>query len=236
MEKIKLGMIGLGKTGRIIAESLFNDDKFELVFAVKKTLVKPTEYAYSVETCEMLPDLIEKFKPQIVIDFSTTEATLENIKSLNNNMGLIIGTTGFTNDEIKQIKRYKKKLRILFAPNISDGINILIQVCIFIKKIWQEADIEIIEQHFKTKKDSPSGTAKKIVETLKEDIPIHSIRAGGIIGIHEVIFVMKNQKIIVRHESFSREVFAQATKRAVIWLNKIEKPGYYEIATIYKRK
>lgn len=231
---IKVGLIGLGKTGSVIADSIFGDDRFDLVFAVKKTPPRPEDYGFSVETKETLPELIAKFKPKVVIDFSTPEATLENIKSLKKNMGIVIGTTGFKDEEIQHLKRYSNKLKILFAPNISDGINILMSACKVIHDLWKEADVEIVEEHFKGKKDMPSGTAKKISEVFDKEAPIHSVRAGGIVGVHKVIFATHNQKITIEHESFSRNVFAEATKSAVLWLNG-KKRGFYEISQMYSQ-
>lgn len=232
-KKISVGLIGLGKTGLIVAESIFKDRRFELVFAVKKNPPKPEDFDFSVETKEMLFELIKKFKPNIIVDFSTPEATLENIKCFRRGMSLIIGTTGFSDKEVKKLKSYGDRLRVLLAPNISDGINILMKICKVINKLWKEADIEIVEQHFKNKKDVPSGTAKKIAQVFDKEVLIHAIRGGGIVGIHEVIFAMANQKITVRHDSFSREVFAQGVKRAILWLCK-KKIGFYEISEMYK--
>jgi len=229
---VKVGLIGLGKTGSVIADSILGDERFDLVFAIKKTPPRPEDYGFSVETKDTLPEIIAKFKPKIVIDFSTPEATLENIKALKKGMGIVIGTTGFSEDEIQHLKRYGNKLKILFAPNISDGINILMSATKVINSLWKEADVEIIEEHFSTKKDSPSGTAKSISNIFEKKPPIHSVRAGGIVGIHKVIFATSNQKITIEHESFSRNVFAEATKKAALWLS-IKKKGFYKISEMY---
>ena len=134
-----------------------------------------------------------------------------------------------------KILKEKKNLKLIYAPNISDGINILMKACELVNTIWNDSDVEIIEQHFKKKKDAPSGTAKKIAKIFKGDVPIHSIRAGGIIGIHEVVFVTKNQKITIKHESFNREAFADGIKKAAIWLQ--DKPcGFYDIEEVYNFK
>ena len=231
---LRVGLIGLGKTGRVIADSILGDERFDLVFAIKKTPPRPEDYGFSVETKDTLPEIIAKFKPKIVIDFSCPEATLENIKCLKKNMGIVIGTTGFSEEQIQHLKRCSNKLKILFAPNISDGVNILMSACKVIKDLWREADVDIIEQHFKTKKDSPSGTAKAINKLFDKHVPIHSVRAGGIVGMHRVIFTMPNQKITIEHESFSRNVFAEATKRAALWLHS-KKKGFYRISEMYSR-
>ena len=231
MQKIKIGLLGLGRTGKIVAESLFNDNKFDLMFAVKKTAPKIQDYNYSVETKEVLPELIKQFQPEVLIDFTVPKATLENIRYLKRNTGIVIATTGFNKKQLTKL--YKtKNIKMLYAPNISDGINVLMKACGVIDKLWPKADIEIIEQHFKHKIDAPSGTAKKIANIFDKEIPIHAIRAGGIVGIHEIIFAKPNQKITVKHESFSKEVFAEGAKRAVLWLIK-QKNGFYEMKDMY---
>ena len=231
---IRIGLVGLGKTGRIVAQSLNDDDRFDFVYAVKKKLPKLKDYAYSVETKEMVPQLIKMYKPQAIIDFSSPCGTLCNSQHLKQRTALVIGTTGFDKQEVEKLKALQKRsqLKVLFAPNISSGINILIKSAKEIAKLWPKADIEIIEQHFKTKRDAPSGTAKKIANIFAKKVPIHAVRAGGIVGIHEVIFAGSNQKITIKHESFSREVFAQSAKEAVIWLLK-QKPGFYEMSDMY---
>lgn len=233
MQKIKIGLLGLGRTGRIVAESLFKDERFDLVFAVKKTPPKIKDYHFSVETIDVFSRLIREFQPSIIVDFTTPEATLENIKILPENIGIVIATTGFLDEQIEELKL--QSLKVLYAPNISDGINILMSACKTIDRLWPDADVEIIEQHFKGKKDAPSGTAKKIANIFEKDVPMHAVRAGGIVGIHEVIFARPNQKITIKHESFSKEVFAEGAKRAILWLHKQE-PGFYEISEIFDGK
>lgn len=230
--KTKVGLLGLGKTGKIVAKALLEDKDTDLVFVVKNSLAKPSDFPFTVETKEMLPDLVKRFNPDIVIDFTSPEATLENIKHLNKGSGIVVATTGFTDKQIKKLKYYAKRLKVLCAPNISSGINVLMRVCKTIDEIWNDLDVVVVEQHFKEKKDAPSGTAKKIASMFQGTIPTYAIRAGGIVGIHEVIFAKENQKIVIRHESFSRQVFAQGAKDALMWLNK-QKTGYYEMKDMY---
>ena len=235
MKKTKVGLLGLGRTGKVVAESLFHDRKFNFVFAVKRNHCKPDDYPFGVETRESLPALIKEFTPEIIIDFTHPDATVENVKLMKKDMGIVIATTGFTPNQLTNLKRItkSKKIKILYAPNISDGINITMEACKTIHKLWQNADIEIIEQHFKGKKDMPSGTAKKIAKLFNKSVVTHSVRAGGIVGIHQIIFAKDNQKIVIEHHSFSRKVFAEATKRAVKWLDK-QPNGYYEISEMYQ--
>jgi 4-hydroxy-tetrahydrodipicolinate reductase len=231
-KKIKVGLLGLGKTGKTVADILLKDKQTDLVFVVKNILAKPTDFPFTVGTKEMLPELIQKFEPHVIVDFTSPEATLQNIKHLKKDSGIVIATTGFSSSQFRRLKAFGKKLKVLYAPNISSGINVLMRACKVIDEVWKGLDVVILEQHFKGKKDAPSGTAKKIANMFKGAIPTLAIRAGGIVGVHEVMFVKENQKITLRHESFSRQVFAQGAKDALVWLNK-QKTGFYEMRDMY---
>ena len=145
--KIKVGLLGLGKTGRIVAQSLFNDRKFDLVFVIKNQPSKPQDFNFIVDAKEMLPQLITTFKPDVIVDFTTPDATMENVKNIPSHIGIVIATTGFTDNQIRSLKRIKRQ-KILYAPNISDGINITMKACNLIHNLWKEADIEIINPHY----------------------------------------------------------------------------------------
>ena len=232
MNKIKIGLLGLGKTGKVVANNIHLDEDFELVFAIKNKLIESDQFDFPVKSKKHLNKLIKQYKPDVLVDFSTAEAVLSNIDKLPKKTAYIIAATGFTNSQLEKIKEYKS-LKVLYAPNISDGVNLLIEACKLFNKAWDTADVEIIEQHFKNKKDLPSGTAKKIENVFNQDVPIHSIRAGEIVSIHEVILAGNNQKITLTHESFNKEVFGEGAKKAAAWLMD-KKCGFYEIDEIYK--
>ena len=115
----------------------------------------------------------------------------------------------------------------MYSPNITLGINFLIEVSKVLQRIAPNADIEIIEEHFKEKKDV-SGTALRIAEDLGLDVDKHvnSIRVGGIVGKHEVVFGLPNQTIRIVHESINRAAFGQGAIFAAKWLMG-KKPGVY---------
>jgi 4-hydroxy-tetrahydrodipicolinate reductase len=229
--KIKIALFGFGKTGKVIAQSLYNDERFELVFILNNQIAPSQELGFSVKPKEEIIHWLEALKPDIVVDFSSPDAVISNIDKLTTGMGYIIGTTGFKETELDYIKNYKD-LKVLLAPNISDGINVLMILCRLLNKIWLNADVEIIEEHFKEKKDAPSGTAKKMANLFDKTVPIHSVRAGGITGVHKVILATENQKISLEHESFNKSVFAEGVKRAALWLIN-QKRGFYEIDEVY---
>jgi len=230
--KIKVALFGLGKTGKIVARSLQEDEMFDLVFAVKRVVKESDKFDFLVKPRERTLELLDKFKPDIIIDFTTPDAVMRNVNKLKKGTAYVIATTGFSESQFKKLKKYKQ-LKILYAASISDGINVVITLCELLNRIWHKADTEIIEQHFSEKKDLPSGTAQELAKVFGQKVPIHSVRAGGIVGVHEVILATNNQKIVIRHESFSRGVFAEGAKRAAIWL--MNKPyGFYDIREVYQ--
>ncbi|KOR33021.1 hypothetical protein TI05_03670 [Achromatium sp. WMS3] len=229
--KIKIGLLGYGKTGRVVAQNLRSDKRFALVFVAKNKVTKPDEFDFVVKSKEFIGELVKRFEPDVVVDLTTPDAVMLNINTLPEKTSYIIATTGFTDVQINKIKEYDH-LKVLYAANISDGINVVIKACELLNQIWNHADVEIVEQHFKDKKDSPSSTAKKIAKAFNRKVPIHSIRAGGIVGIHEIILATNNQKITLKHESFNKDVFAEGVKRAAIWLMNKE-CGFYEIDEVY---
>ncbi len=131
----------------------------------------------------------------------------------------------------RAIREYSQ-LRILYAPNISDGINVVMKLCQLLSQLWSGADVELIEEHSMTKIDAPSGTARKMASIFQQEPTIHSVRAGGIVGVHEVIAATDTQKITIMHESFNREVFAEGAKRGAIWLMDRQR-GFYEVQEVY---
>ncbi len=232
MTKIKMGLLGFGKTGRVVAQNIHHDKRFALVFVAKNKAIQPDEFDFVVDSKEFIGELVNRFEPDVVGDFTTPDAVMLNINTLREKTGYIIATTGFTDVQFNKIKEYEH-LKVLYAPNISDGINVVIKACELFNQIWKNADVEIVEQHFKDKKDSPSSTAEKIAKAFNRKVPIHSIRAGGITSVHEIILATDNQKITLKHESFNKDVFAEGVKRAAIWLMDKE-CGFYEIDEVYK--
>lgn len=259
MSKIKVAMIGFGRTGKKIVRQIMKDNSLELVAVIRsrhgKNIGNTIGSVLHVKSDariwpeDKLNEAIKKTKPKVFIDFSNHSATYSHIKIIaKNKINIVIGTTGFSDKELKKIKLYKKKIAIILAPNITEGVNILIESARRVAKVWPDCDINILETHFKKKKDAPSGTALKIAKLLNNDkkalagektkalkkskeIPIHSIRAGGIIGKHEVLFATQNQIVTIAHESLSRLAFAEGAIKAAKWIY-LKKPGLYSMKRV----
>ena len=203
MSKIRVGIFGFGKTGKLVANEFLNDDLFELSWVMRKSDLDRHKYAsrllgheFDAGKIVSEEDLDENFAAEnpvdVLIDFSTSSSV--NLYT----RAVAIGTPVVT-----AISNYEP-----------------------------DADIEIVEEHFKAKSEV-SGTAKKIagVLDLNPETHINSIRVGGIVGRHEIIFGLPNQTIRLSHESISRAAFGQgaifATKALIG-----QPPGMYTMETI----
>lgn len=153
-------------------------------------------------------------KIDVIIDFSRPE----NIDflldyALKNNVALVICTTGYIDEQIEKIKKAGEKIRVLLSSNTSIGINILRKMAMLISPTMKDFDIEIVESHHNKKKDKPSGTAKTLKAdvlkaTGKTDIAVHSLRAGNIVGEHEIVFAKDDEVIKISHTALSKRIFA----------------------------
>ncbi|QCI18708.1 4-hydroxy-tetrahydrodipicolinate reductase [Buchnera aphidicola] len=187
---------------------------------------------------------INKNDFDVLIDFTCPSATLKYLEYCNTfQKKIIIGTTGFSNTEIKTIELYSKNIAILAASNFSIGVNLL---CELVKKttkiLGNNSDIDIIEFHHRNKIDIPSGTAITIGETISKimkwdlnksslyhkkgftkirepkKIGFSSIRSGNIIGKHSVIFTNSEEEINITHTAFNRKSFAKGAIQSAIWV------------------
>jgi 4-hydroxy-tetrahydrodipicolinate reductase len=200
-------------------------------------------------------------KTDVFISFTSPSATLALIENcVLSQKGLVIGTTGFTPQEEEIIIEAGKKIPIVKSSNFSIGINLLLLLVERIARtLGDKADIEIIETHHRHKKDAPSGTAlalaKSIAKGLSIDleenavygrkgisgerpinqIGIHAIRAGEIVGDHRVLFALPEEEIEVRHNTKSRAAFADGAIRAAKWLY-YQKPGLYSMLDVIEKE
>jgi 4-hydroxy-tetrahydrodipicolinate reductase len=189
-----------------------------------------------------------------LIDFSTHSATV-NIAGLcaRHKKGIVIGTTGHSDDEKNSILKFKTKIPMVWASNFSTGVNTLFWLTRKAAEILgTDFDLEIVEMHHRMKKDAPSGTAISLAEILAEvrkqqlekvarhgragivgartqsEIGIHSVRGGDVVGDHTVIFANTGERLELTHKASSRDTFANGALRAALWVVK-QKPGLYDM-------
>lgn len=218
---MKTGLIGFGKTGKAVASVILQNKNLSLSWVMKKshTLENRTAAEYlgidSEETGKIyssatisIEELLDNQPVDVIIDFSSNSGIYTYGKAAGDRkIKIISAISHYTDKEKDFLKSLSKITTVFWSPNITLGVNYLLFASKFLKKIAPWVDIEIIEEHFKGK-DGISGTAIKIAEALdleKEDI--NSVRAGGIVGKHEVVFGFPFQTVRLVHESISREAF-----------------------------
>lgn len=192
--------------------------------------------------------------PDVLIDFTSPDSTLSRLKvCADNGIAMVIGTTGLNNEQIEHVKKASQKIPCLLSPNMSIGVNLLFKLVETVSKILGEgSDIEIIESHHRFKKDAPSGTALKIAEKIcsatnremddvviygrkgligerpRNQICIHSIRAGDIVGEHTVTFCNGGERLELVHKAQTRDSFALGAIHAAKFLSG-KPPGLYNM-------
>ncbi len=162
-----------------------------------------------------------------LIEFTTPQATLEHLAACEKNKkAMVIGTTGFSDEERDKIKEASAKIPIVFSPNMSIGVNLLFKMVLDAAKILgTEYHVEIVEAHHVNKKDAPSGTAKELERIIKDakgdiKIPIESVREDEIVGEHTVTFESDLDLIELTHSAKTRDIFARGALEAAKFIVK----------------
>jgi 4-hydroxy-tetrahydrodipicolinate reductase len=236
-----------GRMGRVLASMAMVNPDCKIVAGVDPA-AKTEEFPFPVfptlSKCELAAD--------VIIDFSAPEALKELLDgAVQKNIPLIIATTGHTEENRALIKAQAEEIPIFQAPNMSLGINLMLEL---IQKaatvIGDTFDIEIVERHHNLKKDAPSGTAYAIADAINEvfiksksyvfgkytnteqrksdEIGIHAVRGGTIVGDHQVLFAGKDEVLEIKHSAYSRQIYAAGALQAAQFL-KDKPPGYYSM-------
>jgi 4-hydroxy-tetrahydrodipicolinate reductase len=225
-----------GHMGRVLMESL-EKKGYELFAAVDKYDEKAPYHSL-----EELPAGAD-----VLIDFSHHSAAFEIAEfAKKSGVAVVVATTGHTEEELEAIKEASACAPVFHSANMSLGVALLVELAKKTAAIFPDADIEIVEAHHNRKLDAPSGTAKMILEGIlsvlphkkgvfgrsgmakreKEEIGVHAIRMGNVVGVHEVHVCTDNQCITLKHEAVSRALFADGAISAAEYLVE-QKPGFY---------
>jgi len=218
---MKVGLIGFGKTGKAVAAVILQNKQFSLEWVYRKTgLLDHRSVAeflgiesdepgliYSAESIQPAA-LLQKHPVDFIIDFSSSQGVYAYGKAAAaQKVKIISAISHYTDEDIAYLRKLSDETLVFWSPNITLGVNYLLFAAKFLKKIAPWVDIEIVEEHFK-EKQGVSGTAVKIAEALEIDKgTINSVRAGGIVGKHEIIFGFPYQTVRLVHDSISREAF-----------------------------
>ena len=261
----RISIIGAaGRMGKILLQAVHDANDVSLGAAI----VSPNSSLVGVDAGELsgIGKLGVTLQPSlqavaddfdVLIDFTTPALSLQNL-SVCAELGkaIVIGTTGFNDEELQGLNGFADTLPIVFAPNMSVGINLLLDILHRTASVLSDDyDVEIIETHHRHKVDSPSGTALRLGEVVAgalgrdlkdcavygregmvgprgaKEIGFETIRAGDVVGDHTVLFASEGERIEITHKASSRMTFAKGAVRACTWLQN--KPnGLYDMQDV----
>jgi len=235
---IKLGLAGAcGKMGRRIFELASLDKDFEITLALEKKATPLIGRELGKIKVSSSPDGL--FLVDVLVDFTLPEATQEHLDYVAKyRKAFVLGTTGLTDEQTRKVEEVSKVVPVVFSPNMSIGVNTLFSLLPELARaLGPDYNAEIVEAHHQAKKDSPSGTAKKMAEVItratKRSIPVHSVRLGDIAGDHTVIFCGNSERIEIKHQAHSRDLFALGALKAAKWVAH-KTPGLYTMQDVLK--
>lgn len=247
---VKIAITGAnGKMGRVITGLVSQRTDCQIIAGIDINTAQTADFPV-VKSPFDLPE-----KPDVIIDFSHPSA-LDDLLSYctMNGVPVVVATTGYTEEQVAKIKKTGEQIPVFFTFNMSLGINLLVELGKrAVNVLGGQFDIEIVEKHHNLKKDAPSGTAIMIAEALNneldnkyhyvydrhsvrkpreaDEIGIHSIRGGTIVGEHDIIFAGHDEVITLSHSAASKEVFANGSINAAIFLSKKDK-GLYDMSDL----
>ena len=252
-----------GRMGRMLIETVLNMPDAKLVGALEHSsspfLGEDAAAFLGKKSGIQITDNLERGLEgaEFVIDFTRPEGTMAHLAAAKTSATkMIIGTTGFSPEQIDTLQAGSEHLAIVFAPNMSVGVNATFKLLeVAAKMLNQGYDIEIIEAHHRHKVDAPSGTALKMGEVIaqalgqdlkdlavyareghtgerkKGSIGFAAIRGGDIVGDHTVLFAGEGERIEISHKSSSRQSYAQGAIRAARFLQN-KKTGLYDMQDV----
>ena len=232
-----------GSMGKVLTKCANEDSELEIVCGSSKDdLDVPFKTYHKMSEVEELADVIIDFSHHSTIDDTLSYA-------IKTKTPLVIATTGFNDEELEKIKKASNIIPIFHSSNMSLGVNVLVKLVKEAAKSLNGFDIEIIEKHHNKKLDAPSGTAVMIANGVKEVLPdseyiygrhgrsdkrssneigIHAIRGGTIVGEHTTIFAGHDEVVEIKHSAQSKDIFAKGAIAAAKFLVKQE-AGYYNM-------
>ncbi len=236
-----------GRTGAHIVQGVVEHANMELVGAIDPQSVgEVLGPGIRVTSPAELANVLSEAKPQVLVDFTNAAAAIETVKiAARQNVKLVVGTTGFSDEQFKELETaITGHVAAIVSPNFSIGVNVFWNVIAEAARQLRayQYQMEVIELHHAHKKDAPSGTALKAAELLAaylpaadrrfvygrqgmtgertpEEIGIHAVRAGEIVGEHTVLYAGKGERLEITHRAQSRDAFAQGALTAIEWIH-----------------
>ncbi len=253
-----------GRMGKVLIEATHKNADASLVSAI----VRPTSSLIDADAGEFggvgkldvkivgdIAQVVNQF--DVLIDFSSPEATLANIKiCAAHNKAIVVGTTGFSDSEKAELLSYQSQIPLLLSANFSTGVNLCFKLLdIAARVLGDEYDVEVYEAHHRHKVDSPSGTAVRMGEVLanalsrdlkqvavygregqlgprtRDTIGFATVRGGDVVGDHTVMFMADGERVEITHKASSRLAFANGAVRAAVWLQQ-QKSGLFDMQDV----
>ncbi len=239
-----------GAMGRTITDTVGNFKDMQIVCGFDR---ESREAPYPIVTD--FTQIVEK--PDVIVDFSHPSVLNGELEyCLKNNVPVVLASTGYSSEQIEQIKAAAEKIPVFYTANMSLGVNLMNALCQQAARVLGEQfDIEIIEKHHNQKVDAPSGTALLLADGINaamndqytyefdrhskrkkrdpKEIGISAVRGGTIVGEHTVLFAGNNECIEIKHTAYSKTVFAGGALNAAAWL--IQQPaGLYDMKNFLK--
>lgn len=265
---IRVALIGPGRMGQVVARNFLTNPLIRLVAVLTRPgsdkagrdlgeILGLPATGITVQSSEALSEVMHAAHPEMVVDFSTPEAGMRNLKTAaKHGAHLIVGTTGFTRLQLDALRSMAEMYRVslVVAPNLSIGINVLMHAAKKMAEILSGFDVEIVEEHHRYKKDAPSGTAVRLAQAVGRvlgmsgekglvfgrhgnkkrepgEIAIHAVRGGGTVGIHKIIFISDNERLELVHQSINRNAFTDCLERIILYVHR-HPPGVYTVEEI----
>ena len=247
---IQAAVCGVGRTGSEVLRALLDSDRFHLSAAFCSpcgekagrdagTLINRTDTGVVIREISQIEQVLSESHIDVLIDFSNpanSRTILRACKKSRTNV--VFCTTGYTEADLLWMTEFTRhnKLGVVFAPNVTLGVNVLIAALKLVARALPSFDYHITETHHSKKYDIPSGTAKKIAAALAQElpdgaeIPIDAVRAGGYVGMHTVLLASDYERLSLTHESFSRRAFVEGALTAAEFITG--RTGWYEMEDV----
>ncbi len=217
------------------------------------------EIGVEVNGAEYLSKVLKSSEADVLIDFTIADAAVETIKiTSEEGVDLVVGTTGISDEQMALIKEVisKNQNRAVISPNMAVGVNVFFKIIKDLAAIIGDYDVEIIEAHHRHKKDAPSGTAVKAAEIIAselnrnldevgvygrkgivgertdDEIGVHAVRGGDIVGDHTVLFAGDGERIEIIHRAHSRQSFVSGVIKAVRYVGTADKGSINDMGDV----
>ncbi len=238
-----------GKMGQVIVNLVDTNSEVTIVSGADVVANKQNDFPVFTSITK------NNIETDVVIDFSNPSAFNDVLTYCQSSKtALVMATTGLKDEQLDELQQASLTIPIFFSANMSIGVNLLMSLCKQAASFLETSfDIEIIEKHHNQKIDAPSGTALAIADSINQsleqpkyyvydrqsnrkkrspnEIGIHAIRGGNIVGEHTIIFAGHNEIIEIKHEALSKDIFANGAIKAAIYLNK-QPSGFYSMESM----